>query len=237
LMSRTLRNMTDPLLRRIDDLVIYISDVVQERGQKQPPNQQQDRPDVKGQSVGEHSKYLDTKWQRDRRQQLDILSANGLYFHADCNIDIDAERPIGHSTHNLFLKDKKSKQYFLITHHQSHRMDWKAMAKTLRGKGFRVKELRMDSERNRTLSVRRCFGFDAGCITALSLLNLKDYDRECGVQWIVDSKLVDLSDEITICAGCCDPLDHAQHHVVDIHCAKLMELVQGIGVEPVVVDL
>ena len=231
--------MTDPLLLRIDHLVGYISGVL-EGNTKSSQKQKHCRNTTisVNEADSENAKYRDTKWQRDRKKQLDILSCNGLTFRADTNVDPNAERPIGHSTHNLFLKDKKSNQRFLVTHHQSHRMDFKSMTKTLKKNGYKIKELRMDSHRNRKQNVKKYFGFDTGCITALSLLNMKGYDKESGVQWIVDSKLLEMTDTspITICSGCSDPMDHSQHHVVDIGSTKLVELVQSVGVEPVVVQ-
>lgn len=231
--------MADPLLLRIDALCGYISGIL---GSNPVNTKKQNGPQNISVSVDKsdagNAKYRDTEWQRDRKKQLDILSSNGLSFREDTNVDANAERPSGHSTHNLFLKDKKSNQRFLITHHQSHRMDFKAMTKTLKQKGFKIKELRMDSHQNRKQNVQKYFGFERGCITALSLLNIKGYDKSNGVQWIVDSKLMEMTDKspITICAGCLDPMDHSQHHVVDIGSTKLLELVQGIGVEPVVIE-
>jgi hypothetical protein len=45
------------------------------------------------------------------------LAAVGVAAPAgEVGVEIDAERPVGHSTHNLFLKDKKSKKLFMVSH-------------------------------------------------------------------------------------------------------------------------
>jgi hypothetical protein len=56
----------------------------------------------------------------------------------ETGVDLQAERPVGHSTHNLFVKDKKSKKLFMICHRQSAKCDLKTLSKELG-----VKELRM----------------------------------------------------------------------------------------------
>eukprot|EP01084_Bolivina_argentea_P001186 2173_1 len=221
--------MTDPLLKKMDNLVDLINNAI-ESNMETKEEKQMIEPTTP------NAKYLDNKWIINRKQQLEILESNGYNYRADKDVNNNIERPIGHTTHNLFLKDKKSNERFLITHHQSHKMNYKTMAKKLKQKGFKIKELRMDSQKNREENLQKYFGFTKGCITSLSLLNLKNYDKKNGVKWIVDSSLTKSNDKLAICAGCADAIDHTQHHVIDISMLKLLELVQKIGVEPVLID-
>ena len=39
--------------------------------------------------------------------------------------DLSVEKPVGHDTHNLFVKDKKKKKYFLIMARQSAKINLK----------------------------------------------------------------------------------------------------------------
>ena len=237
------KRMSDPLLQRMDKLMDFIDQVLahddMKKGAKlKSKNMDESKDDEKRSNVYDdpkYSNYLDNQWKKNRKQELSVLKQWKLKYRADYVIDANIERPVGHSTHNLFLKDKKSKQRFLITHHQSHKCDYKKLAKILKGKGFKIKELRMDSPQNREENLRKYFGFIKGCITSLSFLNITDYDKENGVKWIVDSSIVD-GDDLVICAGCRDPVDHTQHHVVDISAAKHVELIKSIGVEPVIID-
>eukprot|EP01084_Bolivina_argentea_P200300 342524_1 len=183
--------MSDPLLIRMDNLLAFINSALSQNafnGDRDDEKSIIDNTNTNAAPL--NSKYLDTSWTMPRKQQLSILKSNGYNYRADRDVDKNIERPIGHTTHNLFVKDKKSKQRFLITHHQSHKVNYKVLAKKLKQKGFKVKELRMDSPQNREDNLDKCFGFRKGCITSLSLFNIKDYNKETGVQWIVDAKLM-----------------------------------------------
>ena len=225
--------MADPLLIKMDELTAYINQLLNNNDEIE---EKAVIENAKTTPIG-NSKYLDSAWTIDRKTELAILKSNGFTYRPDKNIDENIERPIGHNTHNLFLKDKKSKQRFLITHHQSHKLNFKDLAKKLKEKEFKIKELRMDSHKNRHENNKKYFGFNGGCITALSLLNISSYDKENGLQWIVDSNLIQSKEQMSsICAGCADPNDHSQHHVVDIPMTKVMKLVESIGIDPVVID-
>ena len=65
-----------------------------------------------------------TLWER--------LKAMGVTPYKDKNPDFSAERPVGHSTHNLFVKDKKKKKHFLIMGRQNAEINLKVRKPTSR---------------------------------------------------------------------------------------------------------
>ena len=110
-------------------------------------------------------------------------------------------KPIGHDTHNLFVKDKKSKQLFLITVRQQQAVDLKKCAEALA-----VKELRLARKED----LENILGCSKGCV---SCLNLK-YDTEESVHWVLDQKLIDGSmPQWCLCVGCEDAVRHEQHNI------------------------
>jgi len=143
------------------------------------------------------------------------LAEMGIIPYKEEDPNLEAVKPVGHTTHNLFVKDKKSKKMFLITALQDTKIDLKKLTKELGMKQLRM--MRMDDAKNSSY-VRR------GCITALSLYN--DVSAQITPVW--DSKLLDQA-MLRICAGCEDPSDHSQHNVVDIPLAKLQQLMSESG--------
>ncbi|ETO26070.1 hypothetical protein RFI_11064 [Reticulomyxa filosa] len=154
------------------------------------------------------------------------LNNNNLHHRKDEVIDLKAERPIGHSTHNLLVKEKGKNACYLITHSQKV----KCNLNVLRTK-IKAKELRLANSD----VVQQILGFNKGCITALSLLNVSNNTDNNKLQWVLDRSLLDQK-QLSICAGCLDPLDHSQHHVVDIAPNKLLELTNQCGFQPIFVD-
>lgn len=75
--------------------------------------------------------------------------------------------------------------------------------------------------------VKELFGDHSGCITALTLIK----DPVGAVSWVLDEALAE-DGNLTICAGCGDPLDHSQHQVVDIPHAQLLEMLGETGHNP-----
>ncbi|CAD7947350.1 unnamed protein product [Amoebophrya sp. A25] len=125
-------------------------------------------------------------------------------------------RPIGHTTHNVFVKCKKTKQHFLVTTRQESKVDLKQIAAATG-----AKELRLASKD----SCLELLGSSKGCLTCLALWYNdaeKTLDKE-SVSWVVEKELLDIG-EWRICAGCEDPLDHKQHNIVDINQEDLAAL-------------
>ena len=56
----------------------------------------------------------------------------GVTPYQDKNPDFSAEKPVGHSTHNLFVKDKKKKKHFLIMGRQNAEINLKVRQPTSR---------------------------------------------------------------------------------------------------------
>lgn len=143
------------------------------------------------------------------------LESAGVKPYREEKPDLEAERPVGHSTHNLFLKAKVTKKeffYVMCTVKQSTHVDLKKLAKTLK-----VKSLRMARDRS-------CMCSSSGCITLLSLYN--DTAAQC-VPVIENSLMKEKT--LRICAGCKDPLDHSQHNVVDIAPSEVTKLLSESG--------
>ena len=75
-------------------------------------------------------------------------------------------------------------------------------------KALQAKELRLCQDAEENLKTTK------GCITCLSLF----YDKANNVTWAIDKELLANEEaDICICAGCSDPLDHAQHNIVNMH--------------------
>jgi len=143
------------------------------------------------------------------------LEQAGIKPYKEIAPKLDAERPVGHSTHNLFLKAKKSKKksfLVMVCARQAAKIDLKALAKELK-----VKSLRMAKDTS-------CMCLEEGCITPLQLYN--DVAAQC--QLIMDEELLKMS-SLRICAGCKDPSDHSQHNVVDISPGELVKMVKESG--------
>eukprot|EP00392_Amoebophrya_sp_AT5.2_P002921 g2926.t1 len=65
-------------------------------------------------------------------------------------------------------------------------------------------------------------GSTKGCLTCLALF----YDERNAVQWVVEEELLQLP-EWCICAGCADPLDHAQHNVTTLKTTDVAKVIPG----------
>lgn len=140
------------------------------------------------------------------------LEKVGVKPYKEIDPDLTVKKPVGHSTHNLFLKakvSKKEKYLVLVTVRQSAVVNLKELAKKMK-----VKSLRMASEKD-ILCIER------GCITILSLYN----DTSAQVVPVIDKSLLD-EKSLRICIGCDDPLDHSQHNVVDIAPSEIMKLLE-----------
>jgi len=153
---------------------------------------------------------------------LEILAEHKIYPHKDAIIDLTAKRPVGHNTHNLFLKDSKSKKLYLITFHQSINADLKTIQTKLNAKTLRFAPPDI---------VKSVFGIERGCITSLSLLN----DKKKQVISVFEPNIFN-QPTLTICSGCKDPLDHSQHNVVDVPTDLLLNLLKASGHDPQIVE-
>eukprot|EP00658_Telonema_sp_P-2_P026576 TRINITY_DN20745_c0_g1_i8.p1 TRINITY_DN20745_c0_g1~~TRINITY_DN20745_c0_g1_i8.p1 ORF type:complete len:459 (+),score=154.65 TRINITY_DN20745_c0_g1_i8:251-1627(+) len=146
-----------------------------------------------------------------------LLRSQGLEVSRETDpvLDPPNNKPVGHATHNLLVKDKKSKQVYMLVNAQSNSCDLKAVAKTLG-----AKELRMAD--------RKEVGVDAGCITALSLA-LAPTSGEGKITAVIDEALLDAKTPLVLCAGCADPLDHSQHNVCALSAEKLLQLLRDVN--------
>jgi len=182
----------------------------EKKGEVQPnkqTNKQTEAKPVNSNSSGSSHEYI-----------LDLLAQHNLIPHKDHKIDLTAKRPLGHTTHNLFVKDTKSKQLYLISVIQSVNTDMKEVASKLK-----AKTLRFASPED----VKSTFGIERGCITSLSLLA----DKQNSVISVMDQNIFK-QEIVTICSGCNDPLDHSQHNVVDVPSDILLKLLQESGHNP-----
>jgi hypothetical protein len=66
------------------------------------------------------------------------LAEAGLTVHGEPGARTDVERPVGHHTHNLLVKDKKSGDVFLVTHRQSAKANLADVAKKVGAKNLRL---------------------------------------------------------------------------------------------------
>mmetsp|Transcript_11275 Transcript_11275/g.13666 ORF Transcript_11275/g.13666 Transcript_11275/m.13666 type:complete len:391 (+) Transcript_11275:159-1331(+) len=151
-----------------------------------------------------------------RLAEMDVIP------YKEDNVNLETKRPDGHSTHNLLVKDKKSKQLFLVATRQSINVNLKSLSKQLK-----VKELRL------ARSSKECLCIDKSCLSLLSLWN-----NSGAVVPVIDSKLFDGENILRICSGCKDPLDHSQHNMVDVTPSMIKQiLTESNTPTPIYVDL
>jgi len=159
-------------------------------------------------TVLDHDEGIQRIWQR--------LKQLGLAPIKDPIGDTEVERPTAHSTHNLLLKDTKTKQLFLVTMAQAVKAKMNDISALIGAKQVRMADPKATQQ---ALSVHR-----PSCITALSLYN----NTSTSVEWYVDEEVLAM-DTLRICAGCNDPLDHSQHMIVDIKTADLLAMLAESG--------
>eukprot|EP00927_Polykrikos_kofoidii_P016970 TRINITY_DN17705_c0_g1_i1.p1 TRINITY_DN17705_c0_g1~~TRINITY_DN17705_c0_g1_i1.p1 ORF type:complete len:488 (-),score=77.75 TRINITY_DN17705_c0_g1_i1:232-1695(-) len=121
---------------------------------------------------------------------------------------------------SLFLKDKKSKQLFMVTSPSGADVSLKSLAAALG-----VKELRMAG----TDDMRTAFGLERGCVTAMSVLT----DVKHVVTSVLHSRLREVT-RLRMCTGCADALDHSQHHISEQSFASLVSFLDGCGHTPLI---
>jgi len=144
-----------------------------------------------------------------------ILAHVGKAFSALRRENVDAadlavDRPKGHGTHNLFLKDSKTKQLYLVCLAQSRRVDMKTIGDKLGAKNLRLAG---------PADIETAICLVHGCITPLWLYN----NPQASVQLVVDAELLKTPDKpLVVCVGCGDAKDHAQHRVVDVSIAQML---------------
>ena len=136
--------------------------------------------------------------------------------HLEEDPDLTAEKPVGHDTHNLVVKDKKSKQMYMITARQSAKINLKALTKELK-----CKQLRMAGAKD----TKPALCIESGCMTLLSLYS----DVQAKIIPVIDETLLARDGTLRMCAGCSDARDHSQHMVVDITPALLLQLIAESG--------
>ena len=173
--------------------------------------------------------YNDNTWMKHRALMVEAFKSNNLLksIRPDHKIDLQIERPIGHTTHNLFCKEKSKKKKnnvkncFFITHLQSKKCNLKTMSKILKSKELRL------ANNDICQSV---FGFEKGCFTMTSILNIdmvKIQQENIILKWVVDEDLLKNKHEsIEVCVGCNNALDHSQHHMIDITMEKVLQMVE-----------
>jgi len=123
-----------------------------------------------------------------------------------------------HSTQNLFVHDKKSKNAFLVSYLPGTRPDLVKLAPMLK-----AKELRMCSAKHRAEHLANIEELGC-CVTAASLF----YDSDMKVQWVVEKALLDTckgEDRWEICAGCHDFGNQDHHNAVTLTHAQLEKLI------------
>jgi len=148
------------------------------------------------------------------------LKEMGVTPYQDKNPDFSAEKPVGHSTHNLFVKDKKKKKHFLIMGRQNADINLKNVAKAIG-----MKQLRMSRDAPSMLCAAK------GYITALSLMH--DTENKCT---LVRDTSLPKQKSLRISTGL-DPEDERRHIVVDITPAQLDVLLQESGHFESLIDL
>jgi len=196
-----------------------------ERKEKQKEPEEKKPAEPKKQEkpkIQEEAKKEDQPLSQNTEIILAKLAQYNIFPHPDETIDLTAKRPVGHTTHNLFLKDTKSKQLYLISLHQSTNVDLKTVAAKLKSK-----TLRFASPED----TKSTFGIERGCITSLSLL----LDSSHKVISVFDPNILKQS-KLCICSGCKDPLDHSQHNVVDISLDLLLEILGESGHGPILME-
>lgn len=167
---------------------------------------------------------LELSHENAQKRIWDRLAQSNVIPFKENDPDLSVKRPLGHSTHNLFVKDKKTKQLYMITMAQDTECDLKKLAKIIG-----CKELRFSSDRV------KAFCNEKGCLTLLSLYN----NVQGSVIPVIEKKLFSNNDNVLrICAGCDDPNDHSQHNAVDVSVTVIKEMLQeSFTPEPIMFDL
>ncbi|KAH9257874.1 hypothetical protein BASA81_003893 [Batrachochytrium salamandrivorans] len=135
-------------------------------------------------------------------------------------------RPAGHDTHNLLVKDSKTKKLYLVSMPQATQVDLKQLGEKLGGGAVRLAG---------PADVETAIALTKGCITPMWLFN----NVQGNVVPVFDAKLMAEPDRaLVICAGCDSALDHTQHNVVHISINQILQLVnEGAAREHITVDL
>ena len=161
-----------------------------------------------------------------------VLAHVGKAFSAWRRENVDAlglalDRPKGHGTHNLLLKDSKTKQLYLVCLAQWRHVDMKTI-----GDKLGAKNLRMAGPAD----IETAICLVHGCITPLWLYN----NPQASVQLVVDAELLKTPDKpLVVCVGCSDAKDHSQHRVVDVSIAQMLSIAKEgqLGKTHVVLEL
>jgi hypothetical protein len=134
-------------------------------------------------------------------------------------------RPKGHGTHNLLVKDKKTKRLYLFTLRHDREVDLKTL-----GDKVGAKELRLAG----AADVQSAIASTQGCVTPLWMVN----NVQASITPVFDKALLDASTTpVIVCAGCRDAKDHSQHNVVKITPAQMIALIQQVPGAQAVVPL
>lgn len=132
-------------------------------------------------------------------------------------LDLDqtgAQRPVGHDTHNLLVKDSKTKKLYLVTMEQSKQVDLKLLGEKLGCTGA----LRLAGPAD----VETAIALTKGCITPMWLFN----NVQNTVTPVFDSNLLAEPERaLVICAGCDSATDHTQHNVIQITTTQILQLI------------
>jgi hypothetical protein len=132
--------------------------------------------------------------------------------------DTTAARPIGHSTHNLLVKDSKAKKLYMVCLRQDRQIDLKTLGDKLGAQGA----LRLAGPAD----VETAIALTRGCITPLSLYN----NSQASVIPVFDSALMaEPAKTLVICAGCDDPHNHPNHNCVQISVNEMLQLINEAG--------
>jgi Ala-tRNA(Pro) deacylase len=142
----------------------------------------------------------------------------------DDNDAATMERPKGHGTHNLLVKDKKTKQLYLICLRQDRHIDLKTL-----GDKIGAKELRLAGPAD----VQSAIASTEGCVTPIWMVN----NVQATITPVFDKALLDnASTPLVVCAGCKDAKNHKQHNVVSITTQQMIDLIKQVkGAQEIVV--
>ncbi|GBG30022.1 Prolyl-tRNA synthetase associated domain-containing protein 1 [Hondaea fermentalgiana] len=174
-------------------------------------------------SSSDQAKPLELSHDEARARLWARLKEAGVEPFREENPDLEAKRPVGHSTHNLFVKDKKAKKQYMVSMRQSVEINLKALASLLG-----AREVRFSS------STKESFCQEKGCMSLLSLYNNTQGD----VIPAIDAKLFEENPVIRVCVGCDDPLKHDQHNVADVPAELIKKLLaESNHCEPIYLDL
>jgi len=126
----------------------------------------------------------------------------------------EAVRPKGHDTHNLLIKDSKSKQLYMVCLRQDREIDLAALGEKLKCTG----NLRLAGPAD----VETSIALTRGCLTPLSLYN----NPQNSVIPVFDSVLLeDMDKKMVICAGCDDPHNHVDHNCVEVSMNQILQII------------